>query len=89
MFARTKEEKLMGQVAYSVKGAGRATATGTTTLYDAINEGQLKAKKLGRRTIILAADLERWLDNLPDFQAARNPRNTVEAANETTQSKQD
>lgn len=77
----------MTRIAFSVKEAGKATDTGTTTLYDAINEGELKAKKLGRRTIILAVDLEKWLENLPDFQSSRNPQNSVEAVTETTQSK--
>ena len=62
----------MERVAYSVEAASKATDTGKTTLYDAINEGELQAKKLGRRTLILAKDLDQWLENLPEFKSAKN-----------------
>lgn len=34
-------------------------------IYGAINTGKLRARKDGRRTVILAADLEAYLNNLP------------------------
>jgi hypothetical protein len=35
--------------------------------YDEINEGRLKAKKLGTRTLILPEDEEAWRRSLADF----------------------
>jgi excisionase family DNA binding protein len=77
----------MGQVAYSIETASKTTETGKTTIYDAIAEGELPAKKLGRRTLILAKDLEKWLENLPDFESTKNSRSVVEPAPEITPSK--
>lgn len=34
-------------------------------IYQEIQAGRLRARKLGRRTLILAADLSSWLANLP------------------------
>jgi hypothetical protein len=43
---------------------------GLTAIREAISSGDLKAKKHGRRTIILPDDLRVWLKTLPD---ARKP----------------
>lgn len=40
---------------------------GKTSVYKAIADGALKARKLGARTIITAADEKSWLDSLPAF----------------------
>jgi excisionase family DNA binding protein len=38
---------------------------GRLMIYQEIQSGRLRARKLGRRTLILAADLSAWLANLP------------------------
>lgn len=48
--------------ACSVARAGRSA------IYQAISEGSLLARKRGRRTLILAADLESWVQKLPAVQ---------------------
>ena len=35
------------------------------TVYRAIGRGDLVARKLGKRTIVLASDLQRFLETLP------------------------
>jgi excisionase family DNA binding protein len=40
---------------------------GRDSVYRAINEGKLPAKKLGKRTLIVAADLEKFLKSLPQM----------------------
>jgi hypothetical protein len=39
-------------------------------IYEAINRGALKAKKLGRRTIITHEAWNDFLSNLPDYKSA-------------------
>jgi len=52
-------------LAYSIAEACAAARAGRTSIYEAIRSGVLPAKKRGRRTIILANDLRRYLESLP------------------------
>jgi excisionase family DNA binding protein len=58
-----------GPLAHTVEGAARVTTCGRTSVYAAIKAGELKARKIGRRTIILDEDLRAWLANLPEREA--------------------
>ena len=49
----------------SIVEACRVAGIGRTTLYEAIANGRLKARKLGQRTIILRSDLQCFLRHLP------------------------
>ncbi len=57
----------MKKLAYSIREAVAAGAGSRTKLYEAIAAGTLKARKNGRSTVILAADLAQYLESLPDF----------------------
>ena len=57
----------MEKLAYSIREAVAAGAGSRTKLYEAIAAGTLKARKRGRSTVILAADLAQYLESLPDF----------------------
>jgi excisionase family DNA binding protein len=58
--------KTMGEiVGYSRIDSAKASGTGLSTIDNAIRGGELKAHKLGRRTIILRDDLFAWLRSLP------------------------
>jgi excisionase family DNA binding protein len=50
-------------LAYSIKEACAACRVGRTTLYAAIARGDLKTKKIGRRTLIGSQDLRSWLES--------------------------
>jgi excisionase family DNA binding protein len=55
--------------AYTISQASKILALGRTSVYAAIKARTLIARKSGRRTLILAADLQRFLNELP--QAGR------------------
>ena len=57
----------MVKLAYTIPEATEAGAGGKTKIYEAIKAGELKAKKRGKRTIILAPDLVQYLESLPNF----------------------
>ena len=57
----------MEKMAYSIREAVEAGAGSRSKLYEAIAAGTLKARKRGRSTVILTADLAQYLESLPDF----------------------
>jgi excisionase family DNA binding protein len=61
------------RLAYSIEEATEAANTGKTALYEALGSGELPARKRGRRTLILAADLRAWLERLPALELKRTP----------------
>ena len=57
----------MEKMAFTIREAVETGAGSRSVVYEAIKSGKLKARKRGRSTVILAADLSRYLDSLPDF----------------------
>ena len=53
------------RVAYSIAEVMALSGLGRDTLYKAIHAGRLPARKLGRRTVVLASDLQAFLEALP------------------------
>ncbi len=51
--------------ALSVSEACAVAGVGRTKIYQAINDGKLKARKCGKRTLILRGDLREFLASLP------------------------
>ena len=58
------------KLVYSIPDVMATADAGRTTIYRAIQAGELVARKRGRRTIILAEDLRRWLNDLKPLRAA-------------------
>jgi excisionase family DNA binding protein len=56
------------QLVYTIAEACAASRSGRTALYEAIRAGALTARKRGRRTLILADDLQRWIEGYPAVQ---------------------
>jgi hypothetical protein len=52
-------------LAHSIADTCRITSMGRTPIYEEIRRGRLKARKAGRRTVILDSDLREWLASLP------------------------
>ena len=57
----------MEKMAYSIREATDEGAGSRSVIYEAIKNGSLRARKRGRSTVILAADLTEYLESLPDF----------------------
>lgn len=53
------------QTAMSIKDFCLWARIGRTTAYKQISSGRLQIRKVGRRSIILLPDAQRWLDSLP------------------------
>ena len=54
------------RMAYSVPGAPDASSFGTSSIYEAIAKNELRARKMGSRTFIMAEDLKAWLESQPE-----------------------
>ena len=57
------------RLAYSVDDVVRVSGLGRSKVYEEINSGCLVARKAGKRTLVLAADLDAWLNGLPKMEA--------------------
>ena len=61
------------KLAFTIAEAVEAGAGSRTMIYEAIKIGALKARKRGKRTVFLAADLTEYLEGLPDFHKQTAP----------------
>lgn len=55
----------MEPVAYSVSDVLKLIGISRTKFYALVGTGEIKVRKVGNRTIILARDLDAWLESLP------------------------
>ena len=69
---RSMEQNGATPRAFGIREVCEATGLGRTSIYRAIAVGSLAARKFGRRTVILATDLDNFLNNLP--AAREQPR---------------
>jgi excisionase family DNA binding protein len=61
----------MNKIFYSVHEAAKAAGIGLTKLREEIRAKRLIARKLGRRSLISAEDLNAWASNLPQIEGGR------------------
>jgi hypothetical protein len=57
----------VSKLAFTIKEAGRAIGLSRSFLYGEIRRGTLIARKCGARTVILEAELRRFLHSLPEL----------------------
>ncbi len=58
-------------IAMTIADVTRRTGIGRTSIFEAIRAGRLRARKAGARTLVMADDLQAFLDSLPDARAAK------------------
>ena len=68
--ARTTDIPVEAKLAHPILEAAAVAGVGRSTIYEEINAGRLIARKARGRTVILHADLQAWLANLPRFETA-------------------
>lgn len=59
----------MTNLSYTIDEACALIGVGRTKLYEALDSGELPAKKWGKRTLILKADLKSFLETLKAYPA--------------------
>lgn len=55
-------------ICYSPGRAAEALGIGKSTVFNLLARGEIKAKKLGSRTLISASELARYVGTLPDAE---------------------
>ncbi|MDD9912317.1 MAG: helix-turn-helix domain-containing protein [Alphaproteobacteria bacterium] len=65
----------MKQLSLTIEEVQTATGLGRTKIYEAISQGLLPAKKWGKRTVVLKADLENFLEKLSDYPVREEVKN--------------
>lgn len=54
-----------------VNAAKQATKSGHTKLYRLMNEGQISAVKIGKRTFFWKSEIQRYLEALPEYPSSK------------------
>lgn len=62
---RSSQPSRSAKLAYTIPEVIRATGIGRSSLYEDIGAGRLRTRKRGRCTIILAGELQDYLEGLP------------------------
>jgi excisionase family DNA binding protein len=75
-------------MAFTIEEAGQVSRIGRNSLYLAVQTGALRARKLGKKTLILRDDLRAWLESLPPASSggaseAENPPGKTRAPAKT------
>lgn len=65
MFNPEQQKGEMEKISVTIPEAVRLTGIGRSSLYKLIGEGRIQPRKLGRRTLLLTADLQALLKTLP------------------------
>jgi excisionase family DNA binding protein len=65
--------------ALSISESQKKAGISRAVLYRKIANGELPARKIGRRTVIFDSDLEKWLKSLPQVSAKQSDGDTKAA----------
>jgi excisionase family DNA binding protein len=70
----------MDQLFYTIHQCCQMAAVGRTKFYQLIASGEIPVRKIGRRTLIAAADLQSWARRLPVLASKRPTQSPCEQA---------
>jgi len=65
--------KMDSPLAYTIAEACAVARIGRTALYEAIRSGDLRARKRGRRTLVVHGDLKKFIESLPAVNHKARP----------------
>jgi len=65
----------MDQLLYTITQCCRLAAIGRTKFYELVADGEIPVRKVGKKTLVAAADLKRWAEGLPAI-GAKSPDNS-------------
>ena len=69
-FFGLEDSPMLDPLAVTVADACNVASSSRSELYAAILRGELRARKRGRKTLILMADLRAWVEALPEFKTS-------------------
>jgi excisionase family DNA binding protein len=67
----------MDQLLYTIPQCCRLASIGRTKFYELVASGEIPIRKVGKKTLVAAADLKRWAERLPAIELkSTEPTNT-------------
>ena len=58
----------MDQLLYTISQCCRMAAIGRTKFYELVASGEIPVRKIGKKTLVTAADLQDWVERLPAIE---------------------
>lgn len=65
----------MDRASLSIEEVQKLSGLGKTKIYELLKSGDLPARKLGKRTLVLRADLDEFLSNLAAYPVCGSDKN--------------
>jgi excisionase family DNA binding protein len=63
----------MDQLLYTIPQCCQLAAVGRTKFYELVSSGEIPIRKIGKKSLVAAADLRRWADRLPAIAIKLKP----------------
>ena len=61
-------EDCMDELLYTINQCCRLASIGRTKFYELVANGEIPIRKVGKKSLVAAADLKRWADRLPAIE---------------------
>jgi excisionase family DNA binding protein len=72
----------MDQLLYTIPQCCRLAAVGRTKFYELVANGEIPIRKVGKKSLVTAADLKRWTERLPTIPVKPTGRTDLKAGRE-------